>query len=226
MGRRALLFILLAAGCAGDEGTPPYFYLRPDGGKADAPGGDTDLAAAAGVDLAVGGDAASQQAMCGNGVREAAGGELCDDGNTVGGDGCAADCRSVECTRTESYEDPATHVCVWRDRKVTSRGDAATRCAAEGGYLFRWPAVALRDGAYPATLGQPGGRVWIGLNRVAGAWTWDDGTAAPPTLLNWRSGEPSGDGSCVEWRDGNGLNDLPCDEDRDFICARAPAGGP
>ena len=31
---------------------------------------------------------------CGDGILDA--GELCDDGNTVGGDGCAADCRSFE----------------------------------------------------------------------------------------------------------------------------------
>jgi cysteine-rich repeat protein len=34
--------------------------------------------------------------MCGNGVLDAAVGEACDDGNTVGGDGCSADCRSEE----------------------------------------------------------------------------------------------------------------------------------
>lgn len=33
---------------------------------------------------------------CGDGVLNAAAGELCDDGNTTGGDGCAADCISVE----------------------------------------------------------------------------------------------------------------------------------
>lgn len=32
--------------------------------------------------------------LCGNGTREAT--EICDDGNTVGGDGCSADCRSDE----------------------------------------------------------------------------------------------------------------------------------
>jgi cysteine-rich repeat protein len=34
--------------------------------------------------------------VCGDGVLNAAAGELCDDGNTTGGDGCAADCVSVE----------------------------------------------------------------------------------------------------------------------------------
>jgi cysteine-rich repeat protein len=30
---------------------------------------------------------------CGDGILD--GGEVCDDGNTVGGDGCAADCSSL-----------------------------------------------------------------------------------------------------------------------------------
>ncbi|HJL48693.1 MAG TPA: hypothetical protein RMG45_22730, partial [Polyangiaceae bacterium LLY-WYZ-15_(1-7)] len=37
---------------------------------------------------------ASPPGSCGDGVRDAA--EACDDGNTAGGDGCSADCRSAE----------------------------------------------------------------------------------------------------------------------------------
>ena len=32
--------------------------------------------------------------VCGDGIRAAT--EACDDGNTVGGDGCSADCQKVE----------------------------------------------------------------------------------------------------------------------------------
>jgi cysteine-rich repeat protein len=31
---------------------------------------------------------------CGDGILD--GGEICDDGNTIGGDGCAADCKSLK----------------------------------------------------------------------------------------------------------------------------------
>jgi uncharacterized delta-60 repeat protein len=37
-----------------------------------------------------------QPASCGDGVTDSLKGEVCDDGNTVGGDGCSADCRSSE----------------------------------------------------------------------------------------------------------------------------------
>ena len=43
--------------------------------------------------------------MCGDGVKE--GGESCDDGNTIAGDGCGADCRSEPaCTGTMGCTSP------------------------------------------------------------------------------------------------------------------------
>lgn len=40
--------------------------------------------------------AACKFEVCGNGVTDKEVGEVCDDGNTVGGDGCSADCKSTE----------------------------------------------------------------------------------------------------------------------------------
>ena len=34
--------------------------------------------------------------LCGDGIQSADLGEQCDDGNTVGGDGCSADCKTIE----------------------------------------------------------------------------------------------------------------------------------
>lgn len=161
---------------------------------------------------------------CGDGLIDNALGEICDDGNTMDGDGCSGGCFSVECPATNAIEDVVTHRCYWRETTVTSRQEAENACLAKGGTLFRWADAAERDYAYQATVGTPGGKVWIGLTLVGATWTWDDGTAAVD--VNFRDGEPSGDGACVEWGPGNSLNDIPCDVDRDYVCERGPAGTP
>jgi cysteine-rich repeat protein len=179
------------------------------------------------ADLAFLGDLSGVQPGCGNGFIEASRGEVCDDGNKTSGDGCRGDCASVECPASESFEDPVTHHCSWRDRDVIQRSSAAARCAQAKAVLVRWASAAERQALYPKTLGQPGGKVWIGLTRMGNTWVWDGGGVAPAAALNFASGEPSGDGDCVEWReDGNDLNDIPCTRERDFICKRVPAGIP
>jgi cysteine-rich repeat protein len=47
--------------------------------------------------------------MCGNGVLDA--GEVCDDGNTVSGDGCSADCQSTEVCGNGILDVAAGEVC-------------------------------------------------------------------------------------------------------------------
>lgn len=158
---------------------------------------------------------------CGNGKIE--GSEVCDDGNMSSGDGCSADCSSVECTGTRTIEDFTTHHCYWRSKDVVSRSTAVTRCNEWGGYLARLQTDGERSAVFPTVLGSPGGKVWIGLQKQSGTWTWDDG--APATDLKWRSGEPSGDGNCVEWIDDDSYNDLSCSSpERDFVCERDPKG--
>jgi len=63
-------------------------------------------------------------------------------------------------------------------------------------------------------------RSWIGLQKVNGAWVWDDGTKT--TLTNWVPKQPSGDGSSVEMfadKEGPGKwNDLSSNNKRGAVC--------
>lgn len=204
------------AGATRDASVPPDASAAPDATVMPA---DSGAARDAGPPPA---DAPAIVVRCGDGIIDAP--EVCDDLNAVGGDGCSADCLSVECTGARTFEDPVTHHCYWRETAVRSRTSAIAGCSYRGGHLVRWASTAERDAAYGPTLGGPGGRVWIGLTRVGATWTWDDGEASTTFAADFRSGEPSGDGTCVEWGPSNSLNDIPCGEDRDFVCEREPAG--
>jgi hypothetical protein len=66
--------------------------------------------------------------------------------------------------------------------------------------------------------------VWMGLNRLNGAWNWIDNT--PVDFTNYWPGEPNGDGQCVEFGYttacrppdyGDRWNDLPCGSLGNFI---------
>jgi cysteine-rich repeat protein len=217
--------LVVLVGCAvGTSDAPIEAEPAPD--AATTPGPDAGLArdvASPVGDVSVpdvAREAAPVPAVCGDGFIDT--GEVCDDGNKAGGDACSADCKQVLCPLDDNFVDPVTHHCYWRDKDVSSRGSADSNCKGKGGYLFRWSNAAERDAVYPKTLGGPGGRVWIDLTKQGADWKWGDGSVA--TDLNWRSGEPSGDGTCAEWRDGNGLNDVPCSADRDFVCERPPPG--
>lgn len=229
------LLVACALGCATgseDVSATPRGTKTGDAGLDGSAWVDTgssaDATSEAGISDATTSDAdatadTTKTPVCGDGVIDP--GEVCDDGAKADGDGCSADCKSVECAGARTWEDPTTHHCYFRSTDVVSRASAASKCAAWGGHLARFEAAAERNGPYAAVLGDVGGRIWIGLSRVDGSWTWDDGTAATPSELPWSSGEPSGDGSCVEWqKDGNDYNDLGCGNDRDFVCERAPKG--
>ncbi len=228
----------------GLDAAPPDGATRPDapGGEGDAgtpdapPGRDAPTGLDAPLDAPVARDAPldvpaprpdapdASTIRCGDGIIDAP--ERCDDGNTASGDGCRGDCADVECGGADRYEDPVTHHCYWRSTSVVSRGSAVSTCASGGGYLIRWADRSERDAAYAGTLAPRGGRVWIGLQRVSGIWTWDDGTPSSTASSDFRSGEPSGDGTCAEWGPANSLNDIPCSERRDMVCEREPAGTP
>jgi cysteine-rich repeat protein len=69
------------------------------------------------------------------------------------------------------------------------------------------------------------GAAWIGIYRPGGIWTWVSNGSAIPWQGGWRSGEPSGDGPCVEFSNGTSggadrrWNDLGCGNNRDeSIC--------
>lgn len=172
--------------------------------------------------------------VCGDGWIDAL--EACDDGNVASGDGCNSTCTAIECDAASTGGDAGFALigttCVWRNDEVESRSGAISRCQAKttSAYLIRWlNDPVLRDTAWITT--HPGCdtcRVWNGLQKVGGVWTWDGEGPALPGDLNWRSGEPSGDGDCVEWggSGGNILNDISCSNSRDSVCERPRAGIP
>jgi cysteine-rich repeat protein len=170
-------------------------------------------------------DGAGTCVRCGDGFIDRAVGEVCDDGNVTGGDGCSADCRSVECTLgTRRWEDPVTHACYWREPDVTRRETAVARCQSLRGAMAMFETEQELNAVYPSMGLGGSNRVWIGLQGRAnrGPWFWDNGVGL--TYTGFRGGEPSGDGTCVEWGPGNNFNDVGCSNARDFVCERAAAG--
>jgi cysteine-rich repeat protein len=73
------------------------------------------------------------EAGCGNGVREAERGELCDDGNTDAGDGCGFDCRSDERCGNGVVDTLTGEQC--DDGDLASRDGCSSRCRVE---TARW----------------------------------------------------------------------------------------
>lgn len=176
--------------------------------------------------------------VCGDGFIDPAYGEVCDDGNRVSGDGCRGDCLAIEC---DGGSTGATRLltrgttCYWHNPNVVSRPNAISACAARNAYLMEWRNNPAERDAVWGPVHPSGGstRVWIGLQRngandpAPANWRWDvEGQAVTVDELNWRSGEPSGDGICVEWggSGGNILNDINCNSTRDFICKRPRRG--
>jgi cysteine-rich repeat protein len=68
---------------------------------------------------------------CGNGVKDVAAGEQCDDGNRVSGDGCSADCK-LESLCGNGVLDPG-ETC---DDGNFWSGDGCTHCQLEPGHFF------------------------------------------------------------------------------------------
>lgn len=65
-------------------------------GTGGSPTGSGGQAATGGAGPTTGGAGGSTAAVCGDGVLQSARGEVCDDGNTKSGDGCAGDCKTIE----------------------------------------------------------------------------------------------------------------------------------
>ncbi len=101
----------LTFGCGGgDTPTPPAGDGGSEAGLLDGATTDASLDGSAGP-------------RCGDGVMQRT--EICDDGNTVGGDGCSADCASDETCGNGTTDVDAGEVC---DDGNTAAGDA---CAAD-----------------------------------------------------------------------------------------------
>jgi cysteine-rich repeat protein len=215
--RSVLVDTSLSDGIGDSDASLPFDGLGVDGPTADRAVPDQppgDLSAPRDTPAA---------AVCGDGVVDLARGELCDDGNTMERDSCAADCRRVLCTNgVRQFVDPATYTCYWRETSVIARSTAIERCRSAGARLAMFETRQELDAVYPAMGLGGSNRVWIGLQRVGATWTWDNGT--PLGYMGFRSGEPSGDGTCAEWGPANSFNDIPCSQNRDFVCERERPG--
>lgn len=187
-----------------------------------APTIDRPAATDAGVTPPTDTGPAVPQPRCGDGFIDRGRGELCDDGNTADGDLCAADCHSVGCSFGRAYADPATGRCYWRESSVEAREAAVLRCQGSGGHIAIFETEAERASVYPAMGLGGSNRTWIALQNRDGAWRWDNDAAL--TYTGFRSGEPSGDGTCAEWGPSDSFNDVGCSNRRDTVCEREPVG--
>jgi fibro-slime domain-containing protein len=122
-------------------------------------------------------DPDAKEPLCGDGILDP--GEVCDDGTSGGGDGCAADCMSVE--PGFACGDPATpcvptHVCgnglvedleTCDDRNTTGNDGCSAACAIESGWRCDVPGIRCSAAA-------------CGDGIIAGFEECDDGGAATP----------------------------------------------
>jgi hypothetical protein len=164
----------------------------------------------------------------------------CDDANAkvhpfagdTFGDGIDADCDGLDFDAVK-VATGAYYVLVpeWVDADK-----AAARCAELGyerlGEIFNGDEQAAQAGLpspgylskYKGEFGN-GKRLWIGLRRVGSTFQWASGATA--TYAAWfPTGEPSGDGDCVEGDavsseyPTGGWNDIPCSQPMPFVCEK------
>jgi cysteine-rich repeat protein len=195
------------------------------GGGGQTGGGDGGQAAPA-SSSASGGDGGGRNA-CGDGLINA--GEQCDDGNTVGGDGCDSDCQ-VECGGMSMFH-PASYHCYSLVANL-DWFDARAKCAAGGP---GWDLAALSTQAehewlVMALASWPDGAIWLGGNdlQVEGTFEWTNGEAWGFTA--WAQGQPNGGGDCVHLvvdpANNPGWHDKDCPATQYALCELTPAGSP
>lgn len=180
--------------------------------------------------------------VCGNGALET--NEICDDGNTQDGDGCASNCR---CAAPDGASKDMNFVFASADGKtcyvlfngLRSFNEAQNLCQSNSMYLASVTSKAELDWIHPFI--EPYNRIWIGGARGSAmfdAWTWVSGE---PWLLNpcdasqyplcddtvnlWSQGEPNNTGGvedCVEIYHGDavGFNDVICSDSLVYLCER------
>ena len=210
-----------------------------DAGRDAAPG-DSAVGTDAGADLGtdVGPlDAAPETpgGRCGNGTVD--GGEECDDGNLVDGDGCSASC-VVECPGGSKV--PTTHHCYVARGATADWNGAKAGCPTIAADFHLATVTSDAEGTFVAALGADG---WLGAwdgkgdtDSSRGTYAWVD--AEPFVYTHWKAGEPSnskhscgflGLGTChyehclmtfgdAQW------NDTDCRDSRVSVCERDPAG--
>jgi cysteine-rich repeat protein len=137
-----------------------------------------------------------KRAICGDG-QVLAGVEDCDDGNTVDGDTCNANCLSCG---PGSVTNPANNHCYSVIETAVTWDTAADDCVARGGYL-----VSINDAAENTfVMGLlVNAHYWTGLQQVgfgSEVFRWQDddaigtGDLAAPVFTgftNWGAGEPT-----------------------------------
>jgi cysteine-rich repeat protein len=186
---------------------------------------------------------------CGNGILDPS--EACDDGNQVFGDGCSGDCLSDETCGNGILDPVLGEVCDdgnnWDQDGCPSACKYGCEEDANRNYLVctvkvTWleaRAACQLHGSHLVTIHDSGenfmvaslldGRVWIGLSDTAseGSFRWVDGSGI--SYAPWVAGEPNDEGGmedCVEvgYMAPDQWNDLPCDQQRPFICEISASG--
>jgi cysteine-rich repeat protein len=69
---------------------------------------------------------------CGNGKIQPSKGEVCDDGNNVSGDGCSADCRSLEICGNGTVDAAAGEQCDTSGQTATCNADCTVAFCGDG----------------------------------------------------------------------------------------------
>jgi fibro-slime domain-containing protein len=224
--RRVLLSCWLAGACACSDS--PHLVSSDSVGGLDA--GMVD-AASAPPDAAPF-DAAPRLPVCGDGARST--GEMCDDANTLSGDGCTADCLAVEvgfvCVTAGR---PCIDTAICGDRELGSReqcDDGNTRlgdgcdpgCKIEPGFACRTPGAACTAAACGDKL-RAGTEQCDDGNRAAGDGCGPDCRVEPAYIC------PSG-AACRKTSCGDGVveGSEQCEDKNDraydgcYQCQREP----
>jgi len=227
------LVVAMAGGCA---------VVKPDAADGGGGGGSggSQGAGSDGPLAAKDRGTPTMPVMCGNGERTAD--EACDDGNTMGGDGCSADCKTVEpgfscqppgkpCHRVARCGDGVVVLPELCDDKNTAPGDG---CSATCKVELGWKCSGNPSVCTHTTCSD---------HVVEGAESCDDGNALPfdgcsqdcQTEPDCKSangacvskcgdgivvGEACDDGNTV---DGDGCS-ATCTVERGFTCAQPPLG--
>jgi cysteine-rich repeat protein len=156
-------------------------------------------------------------AACGDGVVNSD--EDCDDGNTLGNDGCSANCTTDCAPNTNAAAAIVSgSSCYAAYASLVTPTAAEAACVALGGQLVTITSAA--ENAVVRTL-LPATQFAIGLNDVSveGTYQWYSGEMF--SYSNWSSGEPNnfnGNEDCVEILTSGQWNDMDCTSTRAYIC--------
>jgi hypothetical protein len=132
--------------------------------------------------------------------------------------------------------------CYWRSSSETdqlrTRMHAALECRNQGGVLAEWSTQAEQEQIVRGLDIRGSSRSWVAATVLVRGYEseetrllagWDTrGIRSAARSLIWMPGEPTldeagGGAVCTELRE-EGINNLDCDERRDYICMSPPPG--